>query len=124
MQLSLQMRKALILLNLGKFEEFGRLKRGLGELFSKAEQMARDDQSQTEAKEGDKGAKLRPISLEKLTRIRERVDSDMEKIRIRMQNRRKKEEADTMLRSKTTLDRVESEYSQILANDPGNMKGE
>lgn len=122
MRVSLHMRKVLVLLNLGKFDEFNEAKKSLCELMEKAKRVAEETHSESKEKEPKKGEKLKMISLEKLEQIQKNIESDWEKIQERMDKADKKKKADLMLRNKNNLEEAKLMYTEILESDAENVK--
>ena len=109
----------LIMLNLGRFEHFNQEKRVLTEFVTKAKKMVIENESQIEE---NKGGKLKLISLEKLNIINDKLGTDLEKIKCRMVNLEKKEQADSMVKQQKNLEEAYSIYRELLSSDPENLK--
>ena len=111
-----------MLVNKGELEKYKIGKNDLLDFLKKGKDFCVNDDSE-ESNEEKKDSKLKIISLEKIEEIYKKIEIDLSKIDQRLENLKKKREADKLLQENSDLPKAKEIYTLILKHDPKNIKG-
>ena len=123
--MTVYLRRCLILVNLNSFELYKQQKQTLLDFVDEVGKSVSEEEPIIEENSDSKDPinSSNKISSEEINDLKSQITKDLQKIELRLSSEKLKKEADELLKSKSNFEKAKSLYTQILKEDPHNIKG-